>query len=37
MDEQYIQSKQNDQVKNLVKLRERKHRDRRNASRRRPA
>lgn len=28
MDEQYIQSKQNDQVKNLVKLRERKHRDR---------
>lgn len=28
MEETYIQSKQNDQVKNLVKLRERKHRDR---------
>lgn len=28
MEEAYIQSKQNDQVKNLVKLRERKHRDR---------
>jgi TrmH family RNA methyltransferase len=28
MEESYIQSKQNDQVKNLVKLRERKHRDR---------
>lgn len=28
MEESYIQSKQNEQVKNLVKLRERKHRDR---------
>lgn len=28
MEESYIQSRQNDQVKNLVKLRERKHRDR---------
>jgi len=28
MTEPYIQSRQNDQVKNLVKLRERKHRDR---------
>ena len=28
MAEAYIQSRQNDQVKNLVKLRERKHRDR---------
>ncbi len=28
MEEAYIQSRQNDQVKNLVKLRERKHRDR---------
>jgi len=28
MEELYIQSRQNDQVKNLVKLRERKHRDR---------
>lgn len=28
MEETYIQSRQNDQVKNLVKLRERKHRDR---------
>ncbi|MFP4069714.1 MAG: TrmH family RNA methyltransferase [Opitutales bacterium] len=28
MDEAYIQSRQNDQIKNLVKLRERKHRDR---------
>lgn len=28
MSEAYIQSRQNDQVKNLVKLRERKHRDR---------
>ncbi|WP_269522802.1 TrmH family RNA methyltransferase [Coraliomargarita parva] len=28
MDEAYIQSRQNEQVKNLVKLRERKHRDR---------
>jgi TrmH family RNA methyltransferase len=28
MEEYYIQSRQNDQVKNLVKLRERKHRDR---------
>jgi TrmH family RNA methyltransferase len=28
MNEAYIQSRQNDQVKNLVKLRERKHRDR---------
>ena len=28
MEEFYIQSRQNDQVKNLVKLRERKHRDR---------
>ncbi|ADE55497.1 TrmH family RNA methyltransferase [Coraliomargarita akajimensis] len=28
MEEAYIQSKQNEQVKNLVKLRERKHRDR---------
>lgn len=28
MEENYIHSKQNDQIKNLVKLRERKHRDR---------
>jgi hypothetical protein len=28
MEELYIQSRQNDQVKNLVKLRERKHRER---------
>lgn len=28
MEERYIQSRQNEQVKNLVKLRERKHRDR---------
>ena len=28
MEELYIQSRQNDQIKNLVKLRERKHRDR---------
>ena len=28
MEESYIQSRQNDQIKNLVKLRERKHRDR---------
>lgn len=28
MEEAYIQSKQNEQIKNLVKLRERKHRDR---------
>ncbi|MGK0456188.1 MAG: TrmH family RNA methyltransferase [Zhongshania aliphaticivorans] len=28
MEETYIQSRQNDQIKNLVKLRERKHRDR---------
>ena len=28
MDESYIESRQNDQIKNLVKLRERKHRDR---------
>lgn len=28
MEDSYIQSRQNDQVKNLVKLRERKHRDR---------
>lgn len=28
MEESYIQSRQNDQVKNLVKLRDRKHRDR---------
>ncbi|MGC6506338.1 MAG: TrmH family RNA methyltransferase [Coraliomargaritaceae bacterium] len=28
MEESYIHSKQNDQIKNLVKLRERKHRDR---------
>lgn len=28
MEEKYIQSRQNEQVKNLVKLRERKHRDR---------
>lgn len=28
MDSQYIQSRHNDQIKNLVKLRERKHRDR---------
>lgn len=28
MEEPYIQSRQNDQIKNLVKLRERKHRDR---------
>ncbi|MEC7609737.1 MAG: RNA methyltransferase, partial [Verrucomicrobiota bacterium] len=28
MNDSYIQSRQNDQIKNLVKLRERKHRNR---------